>query len=201
MSRTINFTGFVGIGIKQLSINEFSYYCISKNSYTLKKIDNQNPVKFTGNISTRIFLSGCYYINKETGLYSSYGMEVLSTSNTTYTQCISNHLTEFAGGWITVPSAINFDDVWANASFTKNLTIYITVIVLSTIYFILLIWTQINDRKDKLKSEVKSFSSNKKDDNYFYQITFSSILNFDVNYFNIFFFVNYFTNYNIFTQK
>ena len=46
MRRTINFTGFVGIGIKKLSINEFSYYCISKNSYTLKKIDNQNENEF-----------------------------------------------------------------------------------------------------------------------------------------------------------
>ena len=120
MSKTLNFTGFIGIGIKQLSNNEFIYYCINKSNYSINKIDNQNPVHFTGNISVRVYLSGCYYINKLTGLYSSYGMEVLTTTNTTHTQCISNHLTEFASGWIVVPNEINFNYVWANASFSLN---------------------------------------------------------------------------------
>jgi hypothetical protein len=174
MSKTINFTGFIGIGIKQLLISEFSYYCVNKsNNYSINKIDNQTPVQFTGNISVRVFLSGCYYVNKLTGLYSSYGMEVLSTSNTTYTQCISNHLTEFASGWIVLPNAINFDDVWSNASFTQNMTIYITVIVISSIYFILLMWAQISDRNDMIKSEIKSFASNETNDTYFYELAFS----------------------------
>jgi hypothetical protein len=173
MSKTINFTGFIGIGIKQLLTSEFTYYCINKSNYSIENIDNQIPVQFTGNISVRVFLSGCYYVNKLTGLYSSYGMEVLSTSNTTYTQCISNHLTDFASGWIVLPNAINFDDVWSNASFTKNMTIYITVIVIGTIYFILLIWAQINDRNDMIKSEIKSFSSNQANDSYFYELAFN----------------------------
>jgi hypothetical protein len=183
MSNTINFKGFIGIGIKQLSTNEFINYCSTNNNnnrYSIDKIDNKNKVNFTNNISVRVFLSGCYYINKTTGLYSSYGMEVLSTSNTTYTQCISNHLTEFASGWIVIPNDIDFDYVWSNASFIKNMTIYITVIVISTIYFILLIWAQINDRKDMIKSEIKSFSSNKTDDSYFYEVELSLNLHFNV---------------------
>jgi hypothetical protein len=180
MSKTINFTGFVGIGIKQLTSNEFTNYCINqKNLYAINNIDNQTKVNFTGNISVRIYLSGCYYIDKLTGMYSSYGMEVLSTSNTTYTQCRSNHLTEFASGWIVVPNAINFDDVWANASFTQNMSIYITVIVLSTLYFIILIWVQFKDRKDMIKSEIKSFSSNKKYDSYFYEVTLNNLIPFN----------------------
>jgi hypothetical protein len=134
----------------------------------------------TENVSVRVYLSGCYYINKTTGLYSSYGMEVLSTTNTTYTQCISNHLTEFASGWIVVPNDIDFDYVWSNASFTQNMTIYITVILISTIYFILLIWAQINDRNDTTKLEIKSFSSNKSDDIYFYEIKLSFKLPFNL---------------------
>jgi len=180
MSKTINFKGFIGIGIKQLTTNEFIYYCINKSNYSISKIDNQNPVKFTYSISVRVFLSGCYYINKTTGLYSSYGVEVLSTTNTTYTQCISNHLTEFASGWIVIPNEINFNYVWSNGSFTQNMTIYITVIVISTIYFILMIWAQINDRNDIIKLEIQSFSSNKSDDIYFYQITLSCKLPFNL---------------------
>jgi hypothetical protein len=71
MSKTIHFKGFIGIGIKQLSTNEFIHYCINKSNYSINKIDNQNPVKFTDSISVRVYLSGCYYINKLTGLYSS----------------------------------------------------------------------------------------------------------------------------------
>jgi hypothetical protein len=169
MSKTINFKGFIGVGIKQLSTNELIYYCINK-SKTYPIDNNQNPVYFTGNISVRVYLSGCYYINKTTGLYSSYGMEVLSTTNTTYTQCISNHLTEFASGWIVIPNEINFNYIWANASFTHNKAIYITIILIITIYSILLIWAQIMDKYDTTKLEIKSFSSNKPDDSYFYEI-------------------------------
>jgi len=79
MSYTVNFTGLVGIGIKQLTLSEF----------TLIKIDDSTQVKFTGNISVKVFLSGCYYISQTTGLYSSFGMEVLPTTNTTHTQCRS----------------------------------------------------------------------------------------------------------------
>jgi len=180
MSKTLNFTGFIGIGIKQLSNNEFIYYCINKSNYSINKIDNQNPVHSTGNISVRVYLSGCYYINKLTGLYSSYGMEVLTTTNTTHTQCISNHLTEFASGWIVVPNEINFNYVWANVSFSQNKTIYITVIVIIIIYFILLIWAQIIDKYDMNKLEIKSFSSNKSDDIYFYEVKLSFKLPFNL---------------------
>ncbi len=35
MSKTINFTGFIGIGIKQLGTSEFTYYCINKSIASL----------------------------------------------------------------------------------------------------------------------------------------------------------------------
>lgn len=179
MSHTINFKGFVGFGIKELDSNEFSHYCLnstnnSKTSNNNVKLDfmskNLNEVNFTANLSTRVILSGCYYINKETGLYSSYGMEVLESTNTTYTFCVSNHLTQFAGGWLTVPSGINFNDVWANASFLQNITIYMTVIVITTIYLIVLIWTCHMDKKDKLKKRIKLLADS--DDTYFYEVLF-----------------------------
>ena len=51
-------------------------------------------------------------------------MEVLETTNRTHTHCSSNHLTQFAVGWITVPKAIKFDYVFAETSFSLNIIIY-----------------------------------------------------------------------------
>ena len=138
-------------------------------------VQNLNTIKaanFTFSLSTRVILSGCYYIDLDTGLYSSYGMEVLNTTNTSFTQCISYHLTQFAGGWITVPSGINFNDVFANASFLQNITIYMTVIVMSALYMILLFFTLYMDRKDKIKNMIKLLPDNQSDDIYFYEIIF-----------------------------
>jgi polycystin 1L2 len=97
-------------------------------------------------------------------------MEVLESTNTTHTQCQSNHLTQFAGGWLTVPSGINFNDVWANAGFLQNITIYMTVIVITLIYLILLIFTSYMDKKDKYKNRIKILADS--DDIYFYEIIF-----------------------------
>ena len=110
MSYTIQFQGFVGFGIKELNNLEFQLFCNKSTNYTFTATDLANnlnvkeTVNFTSSVSTRIILSGCYYIDPSTGLYSSYGMEILESTNMTFTQCISYHLTQFAGGWITVPS-------------------------------------------------------------------------------------------------
>lgn len=176
---TINFKGFVGFGIKELDSNEFSRYCLNYTTINKTPINKHNSdlittnlkeFNFTGNLSTRIILYGCYYINKETGFYSSYGMKVLDSTNTTHAHCESNHLTQFAGGWLTVPSGIDFNDVWANASFLQNITIYMTVIVITTIYSILLVWTFYMDKRDKLKKRIKLLVD--PDDAYFYEIIF-----------------------------
>ena len=179
MSYTVEFKGFVGFGIKQLQPKEFDHFCQSNNDTNvtltdadLGYLDRVTPTNFTDTITTRVILSGCYYIDKETGLYSSYGMEVLDTTNTSYTQCISTHLTQFAGGFITVPSGINFNDVFANASFLDNITIYMTIIVMSTLYIVCFIWTRYMDKKDKLKTMIKILPDNEPDDIYFYEILF-----------------------------
>lgn len=179
MSYTVNFKGFVGFGIKQLNTKEFQYFCTkTSTNYTLNSTDlalNLNASdagNFTCSLSTRIILSGCYYIDPNTGLYSSYGMEVLESTNTSFTQCFSNHLTQFAGGWITVPSGINFNEVFAHASFLQNITIYMTVLVMCTLYVTMLVFTLYMDRKDKSKNMIKLLPDNESDDVYFYEIIF-----------------------------
>jgi len=67
---------------------------------------------------------------------------------------------------------INFNQVFANASFLQNLTIYMTVIVMCSLYSILLIFTCFMDRKDKLRNMIKLLPDNQSDDIYFYEIIF-----------------------------
>ena len=173
MSHSINFQGFVGIGIKELNKIEYEYYCHkNKTNFTLVKLDTQNKTEFRSKLATRVILSGCYYVDPATGLYSSYGMEVLESTNLSFTQCTSNHLTQFAGGFITLPSGINFSDVFANASFLQNITIYMTVIVIGLLYSLLFIWTRYMDKKDELKMQIHLLPDNENDDIYFYEILF-----------------------------
>ncbi len=161
--------------IKQLNPKEFNYYCYLSNQTDLNGLDtNKNNSKFTANVSTRVILSGCYYVNKDTGIYSSYGMEILEESNTSFIKCISNHLTEFASGWITVPNSIDFDFVWVNASFDKNVTVYSLVIGICLAYLMLLLLTINLDRMDEYESVIRSLPSNKQDDTYFFHLVFKA---------------------------
>jgi hypothetical protein len=173
MSHSINFQGFVGIGIKELSKTEFKFFChTNKTNFTLDNLETKNKTEFTSKFATRVILSGCYYIDPVTGSYSSYGMEVLESTNLSFTQCTSNHLTQFAGGFITLPSGIDFNDVFAHASFLQNITIYMTVIVVSLLYILLFIWTRYMDKKDELKKQIHLLANNENDDLYFYEILF-----------------------------
>ena len=83
--------------------------------------------------------------------WSSYGTEVLPDTNLTHTHCQSTHLTSFAGGFIVLPAAIDFNAVWAHASFLDNPIIYSTIIALICLYISLAIWARYMDWKDEHK--------------------------------------------------
>jgi len=110
-----------------------------------------NTKGFTENFWLRIFSAGCYYLDTHTNMWSSYGMEILSDTNLTHTHCQSNHLTTFAGGFLVLPPSIDFNYVWANASFLQNPVIYSTVIALICLYILLGIWSRWMDSKDDQK--------------------------------------------------
>jgi hypothetical protein len=93
-------------------------------------------------------------MNKTVNKWSSNGMEILSDTNTTHTHCQSNHLTTFAGGFIVLPNAINFNYVWAHASFTQNLVIYCTCIALVAFYVLLGVWSLYKDRRDSQRMSI-----------------------------------------------
>ncbi len=173
MSHSVKFQGFVGIGIKELSLSEFQFFCqTNPTNITLDNLDTQNKINFSFPIFSRLILSGCYYADPLTGLYSSFGMEVLETTNLSFTQCTTNHLTQFAAGFITLPNGIDFNYVFAHASFSDNVTIYATVITLSTLYILLFIWAFNMDKKDNQKTMINIMPENECDDVYFYEILF-----------------------------
>ncbi len=91
-------------------------------------------------------------------------------TNHNQTQCFSTHLTSFSGGFTILPEPINWNYVFANADFLKNKTIYLTVICVSVIYFILMIYARFEDKKDIEKLGVTPLPDNHKSDEYFYQL-------------------------------
>jgi hypothetical protein len=180
MNQTQNFTGRIGFGIRELTSLELNSYCNSSlNSYNETApplYRSYSPLKnktgfFTDDIWIRIYTSGCYYYDTESNRWSSYGTEILKDSNSTHTHCSTIHLTEFAGGFVVVPSEINFQSVFANASFMQNPTIYATCIVLVGLFVLLAIYMFHKDRKDKLKVGV-TFLPNKINNlyNYYYEV-------------------------------
>jgi polycystin 1L2 len=91
-------------------------------------------------------------------------------TNYDQTQCYSTHLTTFAGGFVVLPSPINWNYVFANADFAKNKTVYLTVICVCVIYIILVIYARLKDKRDVEKLGVTPLPDNHKSDEYYYQI-------------------------------
>ncbi len=91
-------------------------------------------------------------------------------TNHNETECYSTHLTTFAGGFIVLPEPINWNYVFANNNFNKNKTIYLTVIIISIIYLLLIIYARYKDKKDLEKLGVTSLDDNHIEDKYSYEI-------------------------------
>ena len=67
-------------------------------------------------------------------------------------------------------SPIDFEFVFANASFTDNLTIYMTIIVCLILYLILTLWSLWQDRKDRQKLRSLPLPDNDVKNRYLYEI-------------------------------
>lgn len=67
------------------------------------------------------------------------------------TQCLSTHLSTFAAGFLVLPTAIDWKYVFANADFNKNRTVYLTIIVVISLYILFMIYSRWQDRKDTEK--------------------------------------------------
>ncbi|CAF0773839.1 unnamed protein product [Adineta steineri] len=114
-------------GIRELNSTEMNNYCLNNSSINTSLPITDEPFNFTSNYELRIYTSGCYYLD-ENNNWKSDGLIVGSLTNHYETECLSTHLTSFAGGFIVLPEPINWSYVFANAGFLKNKTIYLTVI-------------------------------------------------------------------------
>jgi hypothetical protein len=155
MSRVSSFNkSYIGISLIELNSSQLNS-CQNKAKYLMDLNSSSSSILtrngFTNNFWMRIFTAGCYYMNTQTNMWSSYGMEILSDTNLTHTHCQSNHLTTFAGGFVVLPPSIDFNYVWANASFLQNPVIYSTVLALICLYILMGIWSRWMDMKDDQK--------------------------------------------------
>ena len=163
ISRVNSFNGYVGYSIRELNSTQLSMVdCNNKTDIsalntivnTIDFSSSSNISTFTNNFYLRVYSAGCYYMDTTNNKWSTYGMEILGDTNITHTHCQSNHLTSFAGGFVVLPNEINFNNVWANADFTKNPVIYITCIVLVSLYLLLAVWARYQDSRDEKKMGV-----------------------------------------------
>ncbi|CAF4003433.1 unnamed protein product [Adineta steineri] len=156
-------------GIRELNSTEMNNYCLNNSSINTSLPITDEPFNFTSNYELRIYTSGCYYLD-ENNNWKSDGLIVGSLTNHYETECLSTHLTTFAGGFIVLPEPINWSYIFANADFMKNKTVYLTMIITSILYIILMIYARFKDKKDFEKLGVTPLADNNKSDQYLYQI-------------------------------
>ncbi|CAF1074084.1 unnamed protein product [Adineta steineri] len=165
--QTLNHQSIV-FGFRELNLTEIENLCSNSSINMTLPIINQ-PRNFISNYELRIYTSGCFYYEKN-NQWQYDGLIVGPLTNHFQTQCFSNHLTTFASVYQILPTPINWKYVFANADFSKNKTIYLTIIIVSIIYISLMIYARYKDRKDIEKLGVTFLPDNDKKDRYFYQI-------------------------------
>ena len=190
------YTGNVSYSIREMTPVELNLYCQANLTY--KKLtkapllnsfsyrnegsnvnvdDNDNgdyiSVYFHSDFWVKVNLFACTYYDTQLKIWSTKGVEVLPDSNETLTHCLTNHLTEFAGGYIVLPASIDFNAAFSNASFTRNLTIYITLITITSLYVLMAIYSAFMDRRDSKKVTFTLLVGNNwlfNTENYFYEL-------------------------------
>ena len=135
---------------------------------------NQPPItdevyNFTSNYAIRVYTSGCYYLDGGNE-WRADGLVVGSLTDHYQTQCYAKHLTKFTGSFNVLPQPVNWQYVFANADFARNKTIYLTIISVSVIYVLLIIYARHYDKKDLQKLGVTPLPDNHPSDEYYYQI-------------------------------
>ncbi|CAF3624741.1 unnamed protein product [Adineta steineri] len=156
-------------GIRELNSTEMNNYCLNNSSINTSLPITDESINFTSNYELLIYTSGCYYLDDNNN-WKSDGLIVGSLTNHYETECLSTHLTTFAGGFIVLPAPINWSYVFANADFMKNKTVYLTMIFTSVVYIILMVYARFKDKKDFEKLGVTPLADNNKSDHYYYQI-------------------------------
>lgn len=144
-----NYKGYVGFAVRQLSDSEAKALCSPAASSLASPPITSTVVDFDSNFYIRVLTLGCYFYDTSSSKWSSEGIEVVEDgTNLTTTRCKSTHLTEFAGGFVVVPASIDFQYVFANASFAQNPIIYATVIGITCLFILMALWARYMDIQD-----------------------------------------------------
>ena len=107
----------------------------------------------TPNYHLQIYIGGGYYFDENSDNWDGTGTGVIN-STYTVTAIRTNHLSSFASGFLPEPNVIDFEFVFANASFQDNLTLFLLLIICYIFFIVGLIWAIFKD-----KSDTKSVSS------------------------------------------
>jgi len=169
MTQIKGFKGFVGYGIRELSQNEITSYCLNESSLTKFPL-YQSEVNFTSDFMIRSYSSGCYYFDANTGKWYSSGMDIYEDTSLEKTHCMSNHLTSFASGLVILPSIINFQYVFAHTLMTKSLLAILILIIITCIYILFALWTRYMDIQDVKKMNLVACKDNDPNNSYFYEV-------------------------------
>ena len=106
-----------------------------------QKISEDKMLRFEENYRLRTWTSGCYYYNERLKAWVSDGMEIRENHYNS-SHCLSDHLTSFGGGFFVIPNDIDFDYIFANASFEDHLTIYIAILIILVLQLLFSIWAR-----------------------------------------------------------
>ena len=67
------------------------------------------------------------------------------------THCSVTHLTSFGSGYFPEPNTIDFEFVFADADFSDNMTIYMTLLITTVVFLVTMIWAGFKDHQDVKK--------------------------------------------------
>jgi hypothetical protein len=164
--------GKVFYAIRELNSTEFLNFCIENKTISKPPAEHLSNISlsWSANFQILIYSIGCYYMNPSTGKWEANGMNILNDSNIMYSHCSSTHLTEFAGGLVVLPSKIDFNYAFKNASINKNPIIYATVFSALALFALVLIFTLFMDKRDKKKIGMSLIEN--ENGNYFYEVIF-----------------------------
>jgi hypothetical protein len=171
----VNSAASFSYGLRELSTDEYETYCVKKQiASTPPVLTISNITYFTADFQVRTYSSGCYYLDAGTGKWVSNNLVIQSDTTLDATHCKATSLPPFGsqvgGGVIPLPSAIDFNYVFSHMDFLSNLTIYLTVIIVASVYIILFVLLRIMDKRDEAKCAIHLCKDNNPKDLYFYEI-------------------------------
>ena len=95
----------------------------------------------------QIYIGGGYYFDENSDNWDGTGTGVINSTKTV-TAIRTNHLSSFASGFLPEPNVIDFEFVFANASFQDNLTLFFLLIICYIFFIVGLIWAIFKDKSD-----------------------------------------------------